>query len=114
MVHLRIWQDIDTKLDELAAAMQRGFREQRQDTDQLARAVAGGLAHLEGRLDGVDPRIDGIDHRLASRERRLGRGEQALDEVQETLTAVAKAVDADAETPINYGQRIDAVEARTV
>lgn len=65
----------------------------------LTEAVQTGFAKVEKRFDQVDERFNRL-------ERRTGSLENSVEEMKETLDGVARAVDKDAVTVLNYGHRI--------
>ena len=46
-------KDIDTKIDELAHVVTRGFAESRKEIDELAQMVAGGFTETQKEIRGV-------------------------------------------------------------
>ncbi len=117
-------KSIDSKIDDLAAMVARGFaetatkadfRELQGRIDGLDTRVDSLDAKMDGlgnRMDSLDNRMDGLDSRMHSVERRLGHVEEGVEEIKEVLTDTARAVDADAETLIGHGKRITKLEAR--
>lgn len=72
-------------LDDLAAAMQVGFKQANDNHESLARMVSEGFNGVNDRFDKVESRLDKVESRLDKVEGRLDKLETSVEALRSSV-----------------------------